>query len=84
MISVRLRFFDKETGFISEDALCNLSESVVFSATKSEDIEEINAFTFDISDKMKEHVIKLYPHLSEKFEKYDSDFIGRHGLLEGY
>ena len=84
MIKIALKFYDKETEFLVEDIRLDLPEKLIFDTTNSTNIDKINALMFDVSLEMREHIIKHYPELEEKFKSFDFGFIGRHGLGEGY
>ncbi len=57
-----------------------IPDNIVFRSANTTAIDELNAFMFDISDEMKNYILKHHPHLKEKFEIYSADFSGRHGL----
>ena len=84
MITVAIKFYDKNTEFIAEDVRLHLPQEIVFEAAESTNVSEINSFMYDVSDEMKDYIIKHYPDLEKKFDLYLYDFIGRHGLGEGY
>lgn len=84
MITVRIVFYNKKTRFAEDDIKIDVPDDIVFRSAKSSDVEEINCFMFDVSEEMKSYVIKNYPDLKEKFEQYEYDFIGRHGLGPEY
>ncbi len=67
-----------------DDVKMELPEDVVFLAAQTNNIEEINSFMYEISSEMKNVILSLKPNLENKFDQYEYDFIGRHGLGPEY
>ncbi len=67
-----------------DDVKMELPEDVVFLAAQTNNIEEINSFMYEISSEMKNVILSLKPNLENKFDQYEYDFIGRHGLGSEY
>lgn len=83
-ITVEIDFYDKNTESIVDEVRIDLPEEIVFAATESRNVNEINSFMYAVSEEMKDYVMKHYPEHKDKFGLYLHDFIGRHGLGEGY
>lgn len=76
MIQIEINFYNKKTEFIADEALVLVPKNIVFKAAETEDISEINAYVFEVSDEMKKYIFLNYPDLKSKFDTYDFSFIG--------
>ena len=84
MITIRIVFYNRKTRLAEDDVKMELPEDVVFLAAQTNNIEEINSFMYEISSEMKNVILSLKPNLENKFDQYEYDFIGRHGLGPEY
>lgn len=84
MITIRIVFYNRKTRLAEDDVKMELPEDVVFLAAQTNNIEEINSFMYEISSEMKNVILSLKPNLENKFDQYEYDFIGRHGLGSEY
>jgi hypothetical protein len=84
MITVKVKFYDRETEFMVDDIKLDMPDDIVFRSANTTAVDELNAFMFDVSNEMKDYIVEHYPQLKEKFENYHADFIGRHGLGPEY
>lgn len=84
MITIKVEFYDLKTEFMVDSIIIEMPDDLVFKAADTNDIGKINAFMFDLSKEMKNHIIKNDPALKNKFEVFHADFTGRHGLGPEY
>lgn len=99
MITINVRFYDKKTEFIADEAKIEVPYDIVLDAaekdeytgselaeamTERKQVDYINCRPFEITDQMKKYIIKNYPETKDKFDQYLYDFIGRHGLGPEY
>ncbi len=84
MITIRIVFYNRKTRLAEDDVKMELPEDVVFLAAQTNNIKEINSFMYEISSEMKNVILSLKPNLENKFDQYEYDFIGRHGLGPEY
>ncbi|MEM6780496.1 MAG: hypothetical protein AAF569_01385 [Pseudomonadota bacterium] len=81
MININIEFYNKETEFIEDTIFLPLPDHIVVNAMRSdgvEDINELSARMFDVTDQMKEYVVENHPEHKEKFDLYDCDFMGEY------
>lgn len=90
MITIDVEFYDKKTRLIADEIRLDVPGEMLFKIAEKENpierenISYINSRPFDPSEELIAYVIEKHPETAEKFEKYLVDWIGRHGLGEGY
>ena len=97
MITIRIVFYDKKTLFMKDDIKIEIPYDLVLAAAEADDdgelssairenvqVDYFNCRPFEVTEKIKAYAIERHPALQEKFNQYEYDFIGRHGLGPEY
>ena len=80
MITIALKFFDKKTEFLKKEFKIQVPSQMVFDIAKSDDLDVIHVYGFDVTPEMIHYVKKNYTDIAENFKKFDAQFTGAEGL----